>query len=734
LDSSNFLNQQPETGVIVDSRGDLFGTTIGLPGSGFTGTVFELVNNGTVANPSYAHTLLDAFTKSFGLSGLTADANGDLFFQESLAQPGLPLSTTVNELVNTGTVAAPSYTQDAITTLGSLSGIEVSGADQNPGDLTLDAKGDLFGAVTGSVFELVNTGTIAAPSYTSGVTTLASLGASGANGGLLLDANGDLFGTTPNGGVDNDGTVFEIVNTGTVAAPSYASTPITLVNFHGTDGSTPNGGLLLDANGNLFGTTQGGGLSGNGTAFEVPAGLYGAFAEPSATENYTLDYTATEGGGVTLGAALAVGNVTITGLPPNSSNFNGGTYTSATNTWVGTVAQYDLLKFTAGNAGTYALSIATTTNTGTPVTESDALIVDQAAPVLGGATNDVVTDYGTAASVTLGATDTAAFTDDTLGNVTITGLPTDLTGFNGGAYTSATGTWVGTAAAFNALTFDAGPAPGIYTLSISATTTGAEAGAPTTESYTLAVQTPFLTLASGGSPTAGLTADANGDLFGTTPGVGVGPFGTVFELVNNGTVSAPSYSSPVQLPAPEGNLITGGVTLDAHGDLFGTTAAGTFGTAFPSVFEIINTGTVAAPSYISPTTLDSNDFSGPLPGIQEQSQPETGVIVDSRGDVFGTTAGFPIATVFELVNNGTVANPSYAYTLLESTSTSTSSAALSGLTADANGDLFYIQAGPLTAGTTVNELVNTGTVAAPSYTAISTLGSLSGIANNNWDT
>src|SRR5260370_395314 len=43
--------------------------------------------------------------------------------------------------------------------------------------------------------------------------------------------------------------------------------------------------------------------------------------------------------------------------------------------------------------------------------------------------------------------------DDTLGTVTITGLPSDLAGFNGGTYTSGTGTWSGTAAQFNALTF-----------------------------------------------------------------------------------------------------------------------------------------------------------------------------------------------------------------------------------------------------------------------------------------
>ena len=71
---------------------------------------------------------------------------------------------------------------------------------------------------------------------------------------LIANANGDLFGTTEYGDYYG-GTVFEIVNTGTVAAPVYASTPITLVSFNGSNGYNPPSGLIADANGDLFGTT-----------------------------------------------------------------------------------------------------------------------------------------------------------------------------------------------------------------------------------------------------------------------------------------------------------------------------------------------------------------------------------------------------------------------------------------------------------------------------------------------
>jgi len=82
---------------------------------------------------------------------------------------------------------------------------------------------------------------------------------------LIIDAAGDLFGTTAYGGAYGDGTVFEIpyIN------GNYASTPATLFTFNGTDGAYPTAGLLTDTAGDLFGTTQAGGTNGDGTVFEL---------------------------------------------------------------------------------------------------------------------------------------------------------------------------------------------------------------------------------------------------------------------------------------------------------------------------------------------------------------------------------------------------------------------------------------------------------------------------------
>ena len=101
------------------------------------------------------------------------------------------------------------------------------------------------------MFEIAKTAT----GYASTPTTLVSFnGADGANpvGSLIADANGDLFGTTFGGGANGDGTVFEIAKTAT----GYASTPTTLVSFNGANGADPGGGLIADANGDLFGTTS----------------------------------------------------------------------------------------------------------------------------------------------------------------------------------------------------------------------------------------------------------------------------------------------------------------------------------------------------------------------------------------------------------------------------------------------------------------------------------------------
>ncbi|WP_139020563.1 calcium-binding protein [Bradyrhizobium sp. ORS 285] len=132
------------------------------------------------------------------------------------------------------------------------------------GNLFMDAAGNLFGATAakansgGTVYELVKNGSGWNPSVTTVATfTPATTGSSPSS--PIMDAAGNLLGTTQLGGVGGRGTVYEIVKTGT----TYSSTPIVLASFNNENGQMPFGQLILDSDGNLLGATA-------TTVFEIP--------------------------------------------------------------------------------------------------------------------------------------------------------------------------------------------------------------------------------------------------------------------------------------------------------------------------------------------------------------------------------------------------------------------------------------------------------------------------------
>ena len=150
-----------------------------------------------------------------------------------------------------------------------------------PAGLVLGASGNLYGTTNGGGAS--NDGTVfkITPAGTESVLYSFAGGADGAHphAGLVLGANGDLYGTTIVGGASNDGTVFRITPAGTESVfYSFAG---------GTDGAHPHAGLVMDASGNLYGTTSGGGTSGLGTVFKIT---------PTSTESvlYSFDYSPRE--------------------------------------------------------------------------------------------------------------------------------------------------------------------------------------------------------------------------------------------------------------------------------------------------------------------------------------------------------------------------------------------------------------------------------------------------------
>jgi uncharacterized repeat protein (TIGR03803 family) len=263
----------PAAGLIADAGGNLYGTTNGGGASG-DGTVFEIAK--TSSGYATTPTTLVSFTGSdggFRVGGLIADAGGNLFGTTS--DGGASSYGTVFEIAKTSSGYASTPT-----ILVNFDG--TNGANPYAG-LIVDAGGNIFGTTSdggassyGTVFEVAKTSS----GYASTPITLVNFNyTDGANpdGGLIADVGGNLYGTTNGGGASGNGTVFEVAKT----SSGYASTPITLVSFNVTNGAYPYAGLIADAGGNLFGTTSEGGASGNGAVFEVAKTSSGYASTPT---------------------------------------------------------------------------------------------------------------------------------------------------------------------------------------------------------------------------------------------------------------------------------------------------------------------------------------------------------------------------------------------------------------------------------------------------------------------
>jgi uncharacterized repeat protein (TIGR03803 family) len=83
---------------------------------------------------------------------------------------------------------------------------------------------------------------------------------------LIFDSSGNLYSTTLSGGAEGEGTVFQLT-----LSSGGAWTETILHNFttQDADGTNPNGGVILDARGNLFGATDSGGQNGEGAVFGI---------------------------------------------------------------------------------------------------------------------------------------------------------------------------------------------------------------------------------------------------------------------------------------------------------------------------------------------------------------------------------------------------------------------------------------------------------------------------------
>lgn len=89
-------------------------------------------------------------------------------------------------------------------------------------------------------------------------------------GPLIADQNGNLYGTTETGGISGFGVVFKLSQN---SDGSWSDT--TLHRFGGSDGAYPRPGLVMDAQENLYGAAFSGGTQGGGVIFELSQGQHG---------------------------------------------------------------------------------------------------------------------------------------------------------------------------------------------------------------------------------------------------------------------------------------------------------------------------------------------------------------------------------------------------------------------------------------------------------------------------
>jgi len=184
---------------------------------------------------------------------------------------------------------------------------------------------------------LVPRGGAASASNTPTLTTLYTF-TGGINGsypkaGLVQGSDGSFYGTTESAGTYGDGTVYKVSGSGALTT-LYAFSAVDSAGKN-ADGNDPTGALCLGSDGNFYGTTEFGGVNGNGTVFKItpagklttlcsfPGGSDGAFPEFGVIQGSDGNYYGTtyQGGTANFGTMF---KITSSGTLTTLHSFTGG--------------------------------------------------------------------------------------------------------------------------------------------------------------------------------------------------------------------------------------------------------------------------------------------------------------------------------------------------------------------------------------------------------------------------
>jgi len=315
----------PQAGLTWDSAGNLYGTARSGGQTGPNcgndygcGTVFKLTPAGSGWTFSMIYSFAGGLDGDTPVGRVVFGPDGNLYGTTEYGGFNGPTEACDwGNLKGCGTVFRLSHPADRISpnswnkvvlyrfAFGSSTLKAQDGANSD-GDLVFDPEGNVYGTTTaggncggigcGTVYEL----TPSLGGWRESVLHAFGTGGNGIipNGGVVLDNDGNLYGAAGAGGQYSEGTVFQLT-------PNGGGWNIrVLYAFQGQyDGESPQAGLIIDASGNLYGTTEWGrGGVGGGTVFELsPSG---------GGRTYHLLYTFTDRGGPTASLALdAAGNL-----------------------------------------------------------------------------------------------------------------------------------------------------------------------------------------------------------------------------------------------------------------------------------------------------------------------------------------------------------------------------------------------------------------------------------------
>ena len=252
----------PYSGVTLDGAGNLYGTTYG-GGSDGMGTVYQLKRHGS----SYVHNQLHAFTG--GADG--GSPYGGVVFGPDGQLYGATLGGGLGGIVFAlrpqpricPTVSCP-WTETMLYDIG------VNGDfGAYYGQVAFDHSGNLYGTTAfggryggGTVYQLSRSG-----GGWTGTTIYTFLGAYYPAHNVIIDGAGNLLGTTIEGGQYSAGTVFELQPSGS----GWTEQELASLGAPGTGGGYTSVGLIMDGAGNLYGAESG--CNPNASVFELsPSG------------------------------------------------------------------------------------------------------------------------------------------------------------------------------------------------------------------------------------------------------------------------------------------------------------------------------------------------------------------------------------------------------------------------------------------------------------------------------